>query len=174
MRALIGILFVVGCGANNNPPAAAECDHTQGSDSRCCGVDGDCVGPQTEFCVPPGTPRGCGVCSTDVGDCLSDAECKPQGATRICVEVTCTCERAMHCVGGCTSDASCTEGQTCNTSTGRCAATACTRDANCPAEFRCGATGCVRKTCTSDGDCGGYCVGGSCYPKAGECQGPVA
>jgi hypothetical protein len=65
---------------------------------------------------------------------------------------------------------------------GECQPTSCEAGYACPAHTVCDPRpaadphGCLRDTCTTDGDCdcGGGCVEGFCYPSLGECTAPPA
>jgi len=164
----LALLLVVGCGHGESIGPNA-CDHAGGSDSQCCSLTADCT-QQFEFCLPPGGFLGCGTCNGEPETCTTDAECKPMGATLICQQRTCACDSQRDCVAGCTADADCADGQSCDVTTNRCGQTPCTTAAECPADFTCTANACIRKGCIDASDCDAFCVEGSCYQSAGECR----
>lgn len=186
MRAtLISVVLVIAaCGGggptgddtgDDAPPDPSTCEHDGNPNlsGGCCRDDVDCTATQ-EFCAPPGTAPGCGVCFMDPGDCTTDAECEARGAGMICEPITCACFDQRSCVPGCTDDSTCAEGETCDVAAGRCVATPCTTAAQCPTDFSCATDACARTTCTTDAECDGFCVLGRCYPSSGECQLPAA
>jgi hypothetical protein len=161
-------LFVVAACSSNHSVTSDPlvCDHTQGAQTTCCETQADC---KQGVCAPPGVSQGCGACRTDPGNCTADADCT---GTDVCDPIECSCNGQLACVPGCVDDTTCGEGTTCDLTTNRCAPKACATDADCPADFSCHAT-CARSTCTTDADCDNFCVGGTCFAKAGECQLPV-
>jgi hypothetical protein len=161
-----------GCLATAETPTA--CPALGCPSGLCCSSEAECT-DQTS-CVPPGTPQqGCGACDTTPGDCTGDAECKPRGATLICAPIPCSCTAQSRCVEGCSSDSACTEGQQCDLASARCVAQTCTTVAQCPANFDCTSSACVRASCTDDRDCDGFCVLGSCFAGGrGVCTPPAA
>ncbi|MEZ4298919.1 MAG: hypothetical protein R3B70_28475 [Polyangiaceae bacterium] len=51
-----------------------------------------------------------------------------------------------------------------------CTSKSCSANWNCPASFECGGLHqCIRKRCTSDVDCDGFCLFGACYDTLGDC-----
>lgn len=161
-----------GCLAASETPTA--CPQLGCPGGECCNTQAQCATNTT--CAPPGTPPGCGVCNTEMGDCTSDAQCKPRGATLVCDPIACTCTDQRRCVQGCTSDAACGDGTHCDTASARCVPLACTQDPDCPGNFHCSASHtCERSTCTTDNDCDGFCVLGQCFGSGrGECRPPSA
>lgn len=181
MRALV-VVMLAACGASQDAPTGAECDHVWGQPSgymasACCRSQTDCAaaGQSSYLCTPPGTPLPSGACP--LGDCDVDADCRTTGQPDICQPTSCTPvggpSRTGICVAGCTADAGCAAGESCDLATNRCHARACATATDCPTDFGCEAGACARHTCASDGDCAGYCVLGHCYQAAGECRGPV-
>jgi hypothetical protein len=171
------ICFVCTCS-----PSYQGCRATQAQPLGCPLVD--CVSPQccrgdtecgmASSCATPGAPTGCGTCSIDPGTCNADPDC-PSGS--ICEPFNCSCNGAKNCVAGCTSDASCSNGDSCNLSTHRCGPRPCGPALACPQALLCGAAGtCIRRSCSSDTDCaplgGTYCVEGQCFSDLGTCRGP--
>jgi hypothetical protein len=166
-----------GSGSGSALPASA-CTHVQDPMSACCERDGDCTAAQDQTCAPPGTPEGCGICQDVPDPCLSDDACAGSGSNLICDPVQCGCDDAKACVPGCTAATDCGDGQTCDLTTHRCAATPCEGSgaSTCPASFACSGSACARVPCATGDACAGsaYCVGGACYAMAGECRSPVA
>jgi hypothetical protein len=118
---------------------------------------------------------GCGICRMGPGDCSIDSDCVGDGGsttgTMICElapSSACYCNGASFCVVGCRTNANCGSGQVCNpshTCENTCAA------GTCPVNYSCTAGGyCQQNSCTSDSDCSGFCVKGSCYQTRGTCQ----
>jgi hypothetical protein len=143
------------------------------ADSQCCLNNDSCTASGT-LCAPPGASFGCGVCQSDPSTCMTDTDCKAQNPTAICMPRTCACDQQKDCVAGCTSDAGCGTGESCDLQTNRCGPTACTASTTCPQDFSCIANRCLRKGCISNDDCDAFCVEGQCYQKAGECRAPAA
>jgi hypothetical protein len=138
--------------------------------ASCCATASQC--PQGgEACVPPVAPPLCGgACNTESGNCTSDADCKPHGATLVCDPIACSCNGQMQCEPGCTDDTPCTPlGEVCDVATARCVAHACSQPSGCPANFDCTGGSCMRRPCSSDLDCDGYCVNGACFDQTGTC-----
>jgi hypothetical protein len=156
-----------GCLAESQTPA--ECPALGCPGAECCSTQAQCT--QTGgTCSPPGTPFGCGACSTQPGTCTTDAECKPSGQTLICEPIACSCTDQKSCVAGCTKDADCAaSGEICDTTSARCVPRSCTTTADCAPNFDCTAPTCARRSCTTDLDCDGYCVNGSCFDQTGTC-----
>jgi len=46
--------------------------------------------------------------------------------------------------------------------------------ADCPSNFACLGSVCIRQTCKVDADCDDFCVDGACYPALGACTPPAA
>jgi hypothetical protein len=99
---------------------------------------------------------------------MSDADCKAQGASMVCLPVVCACSGQKACIQGCTSDAMCDAGEVCAASN-HCQPKPCGSAADCPINFVCSGSACQRETCTSDATCQGYCVNGACYDMPGTC-----
>ncbi len=87
----------------------------------------------------------------------------------ICQLRTCACDGERDCVQGCTANADCDDGESCDLATNRCGRTLCGVDADCPPDFACGNAGCLRRECETNADCDAFCVDGQCYQTAGEC-----
>lgn len=144
-----------------------------------CRSDGDCPMasgfPGPLYCSPPGASQGCGACPgliPTMDGCSSDADCRKDGGTRICAHPCGGICPMGSCVAGCT-DETCPAGAACGTE-GRCQASACTVAGDCPPDFDCLNSGCVRRACKSDAQCDGYCVVGACYSVLGACVRPAA
>lgn len=146
-----------------------------------CRTDIDCpkvnVFPGDLYCSPPGAARGCGACPglvpPPLNPCTTDADCRLDGGTSIC-EHPCggICPMGS-CVPGCTEETVCPIGLACGT-TGRCETSACTLAVDCPQDFDCLTSVCLRRPCQSDAECDGYCVTGACYSALGACVQPAA
>lgn len=146
-----------------------------------CRTSAECE--RGEPCVPPGTPRACGICMPTPHECTSSADC---AAGDVCVHepVPCTCDGDLgtFCRPACTVD-SCDEGERCG-SDGLCAPIHCSEGYACSDNTRCETTstpagpidahGCWRLPCTGDAECDcGACVEAYCYDGPGLCQPPV-
>jgi hypothetical protein len=145
-----------------------------------CVVDDDCT-ENGAFCAPAGTEAGCGICIDEPDMCANDTVCKTQGDHFICAPAKCSCgnpgNNGARCIAGCLSAADCALGTTCHVvgaRTGRCTPTECTIDADCPANFGCSESACVRLACTESSSCDGCCVTGRCYSEPGACLLPSA
>ena len=103
------------------------------------------------------------------------ADCAQRGDSFICAEAgpeLCPCEGpVLVCQEGCSGDADCDAGETCNAQR-RCVPSNCAIDADCPQEFVCEGNGtCARRACGSDAECEqGFCVQGLCYDRLGQCM----
>jgi hypothetical protein len=163
-------LVLVACGAKH-PDAVSDpmsCDHMQ-SGSTCCESQGDCAGG---FCTPPETTPSCGgACNQMQGNCVVDKDCGSGGGVMVCDPIPCSCFGGSLCVPACT-DGSCDDGFACDPQMHRCAPKSCLHASECGTDFICNMT-CQRRPCSSDAQCDGYCVTGTCFAKAGECQLPV-
>jgi hypothetical protein len=142
-----------------------------------CRSDKDCPHGAGQFylCIPPGGSAGCPICQHLMNPCTSDTDCASKGPAYICTTAPCACMGSdKQCVLGCTADAQCSADSVCD-ATHRCAAKPCASTSDCPANFTCG-TGktCGRTSCTSDAQCAGHCVLGSCYDAYGVCTQPPA
>jgi hypothetical protein len=105
---------------------------------------------------------------------MMDSECKVFGEEYICGAVLCACNGELECLQGCTADSQCQKWEFCGPDH-RCAASACTADKDCLANFICTTSGnrhCARKPCDSDSDCDDTCVLGMCRDGAGTCTPP--
>lgn len=138
--------------------------------AECCSTASQCSQGGVA-CEPPGAAPICGgACSTQAGDCTSDADCKLRGPTLVCDPIACSCNGQQQCVPGCTKDTDCAaQGEICDTATARCVPHTCSLPADCPPNFDCANGTCARRTCTSDLDCDGYCVDGACFDQTGTC-----
>lgn len=137
-------------------------------------------------CVPPGTPRACGICFPAERNCADHADC-PEGSVCSLEEQPCSCDGpSSFCVARCT-DTSCPEGESCGAD-GLCAAIDCNTGLyECPLNMRCHARcgacdevppldahSCWRMNCAFDTDCDcGACVDGLCQSGPGACTPPV-
>lgn len=133
-----------------------------------CREDEDCKG-NGEYCAVEG-PSYCGGAGCLLTACSSDGDCQSMGLY-VCEPVDCC--GGTYCIPGCDGDDPCPVGQTC-TADSHCVAQSCTSEA-CPPNFDCGAGAdptCARRPCSSDAECDGYCVLGSCYDKLGFCDLP--
>jgi hypothetical protein len=156
-----------GCLAAGETPAM--CPQLGCPAGICCSADEPCQS-STGTCEQPGASQGCGVCNSTAGDCTSDAACtKPQ----VCDPIQCSCTGAMACVQGCVDDTTCDAGSTCNHTTARCVPRACSVTSPCGENFDCTGGECVRRTCTENLACDGYCVDGACFTQRGDCRLPV-
>jgi len=127
--------------------------------------DGTCVSAPEPACsatspCPSGQSCVAGSCRADVDTCQFNFECGAAG--RICVNQQCTT--------GCTADAMCGTGFTCDEASGACVAIPpvprmCTDDAACGAGRICIDSSCY-DGCTADAMCGTdrYCAAGVCRP----------
>jgi len=144
--------------------AEAECSSIGQHCNVMAGLCKECVStmqcPSNRVC----DPTGICVMSTGPGACTADFSCMPPATI---------CETGA-CVAGCTAT-SCAMGNTCNTSTGRCAPTptTCATDPECGPPTRvCEATQCV-PGCTEPG--GIQCTGGNvCEATTGRCRPAMA
>lgn len=145
-----------------------------------CDSESDCESGTS--CVPPGSPRVCGICSPDDRACASDTDCAAGSHCEEYEPICSTCSGALptQCVVDCTVG-SCAEDSRCDG--GRCVPLHCTSGEfpyECPSNFRCAsdgggdAHGCVRLDCDRDRNCDhGACVSGLCWDGEGTCMGPV-
>jgi len=141
-------------------------------DLTCCLDTATCdAGTQ---CVPPGGyDHLCGFCPMDRSECVVDGDCADLGTAMIC-DHPCgeSCEFTQ-CVRGCSASSGCADGESCD-ATAHCVATSCGTDIDCPSDFSCDGGTCRRKDCSDGSECEGFCVGGACFPSAGECLPPLA
>ena len=126
--------------------------------------DGVCVAAPTPACsatnpCPSGQACVDGSCRAATETCQFNFEC---GMGRICVN--------QQCVAGCTTDAMCGTGFTCDEASGGCVAIPpvtgmCTNNAACGAGRVCIDSSCY-DSCTTDTMCGAgrYCASGVCRP----------
>src|SRR5439155_21507340 len=138
---------------------AKACPQLGCPSAECCATQAQCTNGATT-CAPPGTPRGCGACNTQPGDCTTDAQCKSaHGATFVCDPIVCSCSDQKQCVPGCTNNMQCGDPLlVCDLATARCVAHPCA--GGCPANSDCSGQTCVPRACASDLECDGYCVEG--------------
>jgi hypothetical protein len=135
-----------------------------------CRQTADCSQPG-DTCVSPDFDVGCGACQEPLPEelCVDDQECKGEGEPFICAPVQCPCSgQANTCTPGCTSDDDCPAHLECD-ATNRCSAKSCGGETDCPANYGCSGGSCARRSCSSDADCEGYCVDGTCYADPGWC-----
>lgn len=162
---LLALLWGSGCAANIGESCDSESDCESGAG-----------------CVPPGSPRVCGICSSDERTCEADEDCA-EGSHCAEYEPICpTCSGLLPtwCVADC-SAGGCGDDARCDAGTGRCLPLQCTSGEfpyECPSNFRCAdggdEHGCVRLSCDRDRDCDhGACVNGACWDGEGTCMGPV-
>ncbi len=152
-----------------------------------CRSDADCSSASFERCRAPDERISCGICMEPPNDCVLDSDCPSMdGLQYVCeeAEVSCPCSGdglGTYCIAPC-SVTGCDDGFTCAAS-GHCDADPCTDDGyTCPLGTTCTPTGtsddhgCLRTSCTNDGDCpcGAGCVEGRCYDVLGECEPPRA
>jgi len=149
---------------------AFDCPQLGCAQPPCCDAADDCQAMGGD-CAPPGTARACGMCNPDPGDCTTDDEC---ATGDICAPMLCACNGDSQCVAGCTGPSDCEVGTVCaGGDHPRCETASCAAADPCPADFDCATSECARRSCTSDLECDGYCVEGSCYAAMGECVLPV-
>ena len=114
----------------------------------------------------------CGTCNNLPSTCATDTDCNFATTGNVCRERACGCAAQTDCQLGCGATG-CREGETCDQQTQRCEQARCATTP-CPSGFACvlGPTGdvCVRRSCTSDRDCGDvFCVQGQCRSTLGQC-----
>lgn len=143
-----------------------------------CRTQDDCGGSQA--CQLPDPPGVCGIACNQERQCETNDDCTDDQA---CVEYIGNCcfnrELSSRCQARC-SATSCPDGEMCNVD-GECVVIACTDDMSCPEHHFCRVgeagprfNGCVRRTCTSDDECGdGACVHGRCWDEPGTCAEPM-
>ena len=157
----------------------ASGDRPPSTEGTPCGSEDDCqLGSATYLflrCSTPGESHWCGACLMGPGNCWSDADCVPDGGftagTMICdyPPNPCYCFPSTLCILGCRTNADCNSGQACNQSH-NCEKACVAGDGTCPVDFSCDVNGsCRRNSCTSDGECSGFCVKGACYDTRGTC-----
>jgi hypothetical protein len=172
MRHAWWLALLFGC-EHGQSVAPDTCTHTTPG-SECCLEDRTCTG-EARFCVPPDVVLpACGPCDQTPGTCTQDFECQQTNAMQICEEIPCGCVGQKSCVDGCASSADCAEGQTCDMFGHRCTQSFCNTDGECPGDFSCSGSLCVRRGCSTNADCDALCVEGHCHQVAGECQAPSA
>ncbi len=158
-------------GATGGSGGGAITDGGPDMTALACRNDNDC--PSTNFCIPPGTELCPRTCTQVTNPCTADSDCAQDGAIPIvCVEDGCACNSAKSCVRGCRGTADCPLGGFCY-SDHHCGLTDC--PATCPTDWSCqdlgtGTAVCLEARCTTDSQCSGTCVTGSCYPTLGTCQ----
>ena len=133
---------------------------------QCCSSDRVCGAPL--ICVPPGAVLGCSACNTNPGNCKIDVDCS---TGEICRPIDCSCSGEGACAPGCGSNADCTLGEECDTSSAhpRCVPASCGATTPCPPDFDCTGRGCTRRSCTDDLVCDGFCVLFECFATLGAC-----
>jgi hypothetical protein len=171
--------------ATSDASTASDSDggNDTGNAASGCHSSSDCAGGQV--CEWPGVFLGCpgsNACELlaldgtvidpkSIPGCQGDTECADAGEGFICVSpAPCSCYVNPYCIQGCTGSSQCEEGQVC--AAHRCVASPCQTATDCPSNFVC-AGSCSRKTCTTDADCNGFCLGGACYDQIGHCMFPV-
>lgn len=138
-------------------------------DGRCRNAK-DCKSSSFQLCLATGESAGCGI-DGGPGECSTDDTCKSKSAGTVCELTLCA---GGQCVPACTAATVCPEGQACG-ALGHCAPMTCGATSPCPRNFSCTSSTCLRKSCASDGDCGGRaCVNGHCYDALGTCASPAA
>lgn len=136
-----------------------------------CRNQNDC--PSGTDCLPPGESICPRSCTQLANPCTTDSDCPQDGAIpTICWEDPCACNSAKSCIRGCRGTADCPAGGFCY-SDHHCGLIDC--PATCPTDWSCqdlgtGVPVCLETRCTTDSDCAGACVTGSCYPTLGTCQ----
>lgn len=130
------------------------------------------------LCVPAGYRRTCRFAVLDARSCGDGRVCEEYLPTCSCGDGTCS-----RCVPDCRVDpTSCGDEQPCGED-GICVPLDCTMmGVSCPASADCdpdaaGADdlGCVRRSCSGDGDCDcGACVFNRCHDGPGHCSPPAA
>ena len=139
-----------------------------------CRSAADCDGSGAFFCAAYTLPPLCGgVQDQDFAQlCQTDAECM---AGDICVDTLCIYPHGgaitpLHCRPGCTGDADCNIGSSCDAAH-HCVQKSCTAAADCgSANFLCVNGECSPKDCQSDSDCENYCVNNACSETIGKCM----
>lgn len=179
--------------ADAAPVDAGPCAPAPPPSGTPCHTSADCDPSRFEMCFAPGASLGCGPCVPPERVCTSDADCVlADGRVGICESYVNPCSHPFACGAGadvtstrciprCTTDASCGAGMRCNPD-GTCRALSCMEGYVCPMFTHCGdlpggdAHGCVRQSCSVDGDCGcgGACLTGSCFDTLGACAAPAA
>jgi len=137
------------------------------------------------LCLEPGGFAGCGICLNDdmidsmYRRCHADSDCESFESPTVCQPLgqtshtcsPCSGSPVLVCLTGCSTDEDCGAGRVCEGS--RCIGARCRSDEDCLPEDACvseeGMARCVRRACTNDFDCAGYCVNGLCYSEPGEC-----
>lgn len=174
-------------------PGDSSCDGLGGPSEPTCESDASCTASgfptgylcqpndgAKKYCRPPCTDNG--SCGTSVRCDVGTGRCEPRpcdDAAACLAGAYCTAAKVC-AVQMCNVGNPCAEGFSCTTSDFTCVPTPCAvgSTTDCPSSFGCNATTlqCARLPCACDTDCGGggYCVGGSCYPIAGHCDGGCA
>lgn len=142
-----------------------------------CSKNQDCGSGFALMCRAPSEFLGCGACQQGRSNCAMDTDCATDagasGGKLICYtapSTNCFCTSTSICQTGCRGKSDCPSGQDCNVSH-QCQKTCVPGDGTCPIDFSCGTDGfCGRTSCTSDAECSGACVKGSCYSTRGSCD----
>ena len=139
-----------------------------------CRVDSECDRSRFELCARVEDPQ-CGG-AAPLQECNADAQCADAGANDVCVVGVCGMRR---CQPRCATNADCASNPpgllACSATSGQCEAKSCAQSSDCPTNYACDATHvCAVKTCTTDAECSGACVGGRCSASAGVCTEPAA
>jgi hypothetical protein len=170
---LVLLVLLAACASSSSSSNTSDAaNDSVGNDG--CRSGSDCGG--ASFCANDNLPTLCGgVCDFNRTDsCTSDAECTEAGANLVC-DLICRCQiggaqPVKHCTKGCSSDADCGAGLSCN-GLHRCIAASCLNPGDCHSDdFMCNGGFCAAKSCKSDSDCAHFCVNGGCAATLGTCE----
>ncbi|MBI2372448.1 MAG: PPC domain-containing protein [Deltaproteobacteria bacterium] len=171
-RCVPGCAEVGGISCAQNQSCNATTGRCENLPPPACSADSEC-GPPARICESSACSPGCGqpgaaACGTGKSCNMSTGRCEPVPPPPCTTDAQCGAPASVcnsgACVPGCgrAGAAACTNGQSCNASTGRCEVPtpACTTDAQCGAPAR---------ICTA-----GACVPGCGRPGAAACTGGTA